>query len=76
VLQLEQKPALLKVVAPQGLRLVVVLHQRLERLLERVVVHYLQQVGKLLKQVVRPKQEQQLLNQRVVQLAHYQQVNP
>jgi hypothetical protein len=48
----------------------------LERLLERVVVHYLQQVGKLLKQVVRPKQEQQLLNQRVVQLAHYQQVNP
>jgi hypothetical protein len=56
--------------------LVVVPLQRLVRLLERVVVHYLQQVGKLLKQVVRPKQEQQLLNQQVVQLAHYQQVNP
>jgi hypothetical protein len=72
-LQLAAALAVVKVVAQL---LVVVLLQRLARLLERVVVHYLQLVGKLLKPVALLKQGQQLLNQQVVQLAHYQQVNP
>jgi hypothetical protein len=55
---------------------VVVLLQRSAPHLGQVVVHCLQQEGKLLKPVVLLMQEQQLPNQQVVQLAHYQQVNP